>query len=163
MIAAGLGVVVLYEKKHFRLPSYLICFYLIFSMNNVYGQHYQPAMKKAHSRDQTVYAAIKKAVPENKILMVLGLDWRPVTAYYSERKTIMVRWYNRANLKALNLSIKYAGENNIGGMLACKKYLKRKDDINDIVKRFDFAQKPLYKNSTCALYAKATPESSPPK
>ncbi|MGC9450445.1 MAG: hypothetical protein ACP5I4_03275 [Oceanipulchritudo sp.] len=142
MAAAGLSE----RWKAMRIPMQSALAVLALSMALTYPfRSYYKAQVNDWGRDKADFAAeLAGEVPEDGAFLVIGEDWNPILAYYSERYALMLRWPNeeRGPRFAEALERMQAENRQFAGAVV-RMDSPMAEQAPEVLMRFGFSKEPL--------------------
>ncbi|MFZ6034771.1 MAG: ArnT family glycosyltransferase [Patescibacteria group bacterium] len=157
LMAIGFFISSLLESKKLSLITvgYLYYFFMISIMISGYRYYYYPFQKINQTKYLQLSSFVKQHTSKDDVLIMYGLDWRPVIPFYSKRAAIMDNQNFPIDNKVFLDTIRNTGKSNIGVMIVDKDFEnKNKKFIEDRIKFFDFRDSPKSMEN-CNIYFKA--------
>ncbi|MEO6874516.1 MAG: glycosyltransferase family 39 protein [Opitutaceae bacterium] len=92
MVAIGLAANGLLDSRLPRLAAWGVVFVLLGLQAWTFGRVHYPILTDAHPRDNVTARLLQLVTQPDDVLVVAGDDWSSIIPFYSERRTLMIRF-----------------------------------------------------------------------
>lgn len=116
LLAAGLVIVGLVERVRWRVGALLVTTFVLMQAG-WYLQHYYPLQSMVHSGDDSLSIALRVATTGDDVVIVTGQDWNSMTAYYAQRRALMLRTSTMQDPEAARRAIDALAGEHIGAVV----------------------------------------------
>lgn len=154
LIAVGLGVAAIADRGHAVVAMLLLA--AIVTGQILFFRDSYVGVISADFAQSPLYRFtqdVKKRVPEDQGLLVLGQDWSSVIPYYTERKSLALPNWMPIELtkRALDAPETFLGGLKLGGVVYCTEY--RYNDKTPLIEAATAGRAVLVENGSCKLLA----------
>jgi hypothetical protein len=121
VVFVGFAMIALLETDtvRSRICGWLLLAFVLFSGFSGYAALFKPIQEMPNSEILQVTDYLQKKTPEDSVLIILGADWNPLVAYYSNRRALMIPdWSNLTEFQVKQALENLQGEK-IGALLVC--------------------------------------------
>jgi len=121
VVFVGFAMIALLETDtvRSRICGWLLLAFVLFSGFSGYAALFRPIQEMPNSEILQVTDYLQKKTPEDSVLIILGADWNPLVAYYSNRRALMIPdWSNLTEFQVKQALENLQGEK-IGALLVC--------------------------------------------
>lgn len=103
---------------------------------NGYFEKYAPAQFLISNGGGQMEIFLRDTLPDDEAVIVLGYDWAPSIAFYTERRCLMIRDQVAQDPQALESLLEKWQEVPVSGLLVANSYRDDLDLLSDLVDRF---------------------------
>ncbi|MDI1319335.1 MAG: hypothetical protein PSW75_03960, partial [bacterium] len=121
LLAAGLALVALAENARWRWLGLTLAALIVAGQMHWYGRHYYPMQQGVTAGGSLLTEVLKEFTEPRDVLVIVGEDWNSMTAYYAQRRVLMLRGDVEADAGRIDRALANLREESVGALLVTGK------------------------------------------
>ena len=149
--ALGFCLLGLLEKRGlWKLLGWGTLVFILVFQTKAYHSVWVDRATNINARTLETAAATQKYTDSNDVILIYGLRWSAAIPYYSQRRALLVPYYNETKIKS---AFQKLAEYKLGAMLTCQEAKDNKAYTQQFLTHdYSFQSTPIYTNSLCKIY-----------
>lgn len=160
VLAVGLVIVGVTETPRWRGLGLALAALLVAAQAFYYGEHYFPAQAGVSSGGNGLTAALRRLTDPKDVLVVEGQDWNAMTAYYAQRRALMLRGNSEDEAERVARALGALRDENIGALVITGKPWQRAAALVRAVGAAGLSARPLLVWRDTAIFLRADRETA---
>lgn len=154
LLAMGLGLVALAES---RWPAWVAGLALVLVAGGQAGRylvHYYPTQKQISYGGDGLSLSLRAVTRQDEFIMVTGQDWSSITAFYAERRALMLRADTENNPARVHAALQLLAGEKLGALVITGAWENRRWLVEQAV-ALGLEPAPLYLWRDVAVFVRA--------
>ncbi|MFI5335791.1 MAG: hypothetical protein ACHQ5A_03355, partial [Opitutales bacterium] len=143
LLAVGLAVVGLVETPRWRWLGMTLAGLFVAGQMYWYCDHYRPVQQGVASGGSDLTAALRRFTSPREVLVIVGQDWNSMTAYYSQRRALMLRGDVEDDAARIDQALKNLTGETVGALLVTGEAWPAKAVLLGRLAAFGLSRRPL--------------------